>query len=132
MWVDDTEYTPSEICTLCDKPYGSSQAIFKTPCNHLFHNNCLNKYCEEYKNNECPVCGKDIGYSCTDVMAFKDKVLGNDKGPLFEGNDKILKIYNDQEGGKKRRSKKRRTKRNRNKRNRTKRNRNKRRFRVKK
>jgi hypothetical protein len=138
MWVDDTEYDPLKLCTLCDKPYGSSQAIFKTPCDHLFHNNCLNEYCEKNNNNICPVCGKDIGYSCTDVYAFKEKLLGDDKGnPLFEGNEKILNIYEGQEGGKKRRAKKRRTKRNRTKRSRNKRNRNKRmrtkrHFRVKK
>jgi hypothetical protein len=153
MWVDDTEYDPLKFCTLCDKEYGTSKAIFKTPCDHLFHNNCLKDYCEDkekeekikkVKNKEykmeapgCPVCGKDIGYSCIDVWAFKEKLLGNPDGnPLFEGNKHILDIYDaqvqDQEGGKKRRTKRNRTKRNRTKRNRTKRLRTKRHFRVKK
>jgi hypothetical protein len=134
MWVDDTEYDPSETCPICLHEYGTSQAIFKTRCNHVFHNNCLNEYCDTHRGNiKCPICRSDIGYACTDVWTFKEKLLGNPDGsPLFNGNEHILNIYEGQEGGKKRRAKKQRTKRNRNKRNRNKKMKTKRRFRVKK
>ena len=28
MWVDDTEYNPSETCPICLHEYGTSQSIF--------------------------------------------------------------------------------------------------------
>jgi hypothetical protein len=143
MWVDDNEYNPTDKCPICQDDYGKTEAIFKTRCNHLFHNNCLYDYCVKNRGNiKCPVCRSDIGYACTDVAGFKEKFLGNPDGsPLFEGNKHILDIYDaqvqNQEGGKKRRTKRIRTKRIRTKRNRTKRNRTKRlrtkrHFRVKK
>lgn len=33
-------------------------SIMKTPCNHLFHNRCLEKWLE--LKNECPYCRREI------------------------------------------------------------------------
>ena len=95
MWVDVTEYNKNDLCPICLEDYGTEQAIFKTPCNHMFHNNCLNKYCERNQGNVvCPVCRSDIGHSCMDVWAFKEKALGKpDEKPLFDSQH-IYNIYN--------------------------------------
>jgi len=97
-WIDTSQYDQSDICPICHEEYGTTKAIYKTVCNHNFHNDCLNEYCES-ANGEiyCPICRADIGYACTDVWAFKEKVLGNSRGgPLFNGNKHILEIYNNQ------------------------------------
>jgi hypothetical protein len=73
MWLGVNQYNPDDICSICHENYGTSQAIYKTPCNHVFHNNCLNQYCEMYEGNiVCPICRSDLGDSCMDVWAFKE------------------------------------------------------------
>ena len=128
MWVGVNEYNPQDICPICHEDYGTTQAIFKTPCGHFFHNNCLLGYCDANQGDiECPMCRSDIAEYCNDVYAFKERLLGDPDGsPLFEDdkNDHILNIYNNQEGGKKRRNSKKRNSRKRNTRNRNSRNRN--------
>jgi hypothetical protein len=104
-WIDKNKYDPHEICPICHEEYGTTQGIYKTSCNHIFHNNCLNEYCE-LNNGEiqCPVCRGDLGHTCMDVWAFKEKSLGTDNDDkLFNGNQDILDIYNNQsssQGGK--------------------------------
>jgi hypothetical protein len=73
----------------------------------LFHNNCLNEYCESQRGNiVCPICRSDLEYSCFDVWAFKEKNLGSDdNSPLFEGNKYISDIYYNQQAGKKQKTK---------------------------
>ena len=103
-WIDTTQYNQSDICPICHEEYGTTKAIYKTVCNHNFHNDCLHDYCES-TNSEilCPICRSNLGYACTDVWAFKEKALENSRGgPLFNGNEHILKIYNAQQGGRRR------------------------------
>jgi len=99
-WVDPSQYDPVDICPICREEYGIAQAIYKTPCNHLFHNNCLQAYCHAQGDNiTCPTCRSDVGYACMDVWAFKNKALGNPNGnELFHGNQHILQIYHAQPG----------------------------------
>jgi hypothetical protein len=48
----------------------------------------------------CPICRSDVEYACMDVWAFKNHMLGNTTGgPLFNGNEHLLEIYNNQRGG---------------------------------
>jgi hypothetical protein len=117
-WIDKNQYDPDEICPICYEKYGTTQGIYKTNCNHIFHNNCLNEYCE-HNNGEivCPICRADVGYTCTDVWAFKEQLLGNMNGdPLFDGNKDILDIYNNNQslsqGGKRMKKTKRRISKN--------------------
>ena len=71
MWVGLNEYNPEDMCPICHDDYGTTQAIFKTPCGHLFHNNCLLSYCDTNQGNVvCPICRADIEESCNDVYAF--------------------------------------------------------------
>jgi len=97
-WVDPSQYDAAEGCPICSEDYGIEKAIYKTPCNHLFHNNCLEEYCESQRGNiTCPMCRQDVGDACTDVWAFKTKTLGNPHGnELFHGNQHLLQIYHAQ------------------------------------
>jgi hypothetical protein len=95
-WIDKTQYNPDDICSICHEEYGTTTGIYKTiNCNHIFHNDCLYTYCEHNRGDiVCPVCRGDIGDACMDVSAFKEYFLGNSSGgPLFDGNEDILAIY---------------------------------------
>jgi hypothetical protein len=71
MWVGLNEYNPTDDCPICQNEFGTTQAIFKTPCGHLFHNNCLLSWCDEKGGDiECPMCRSDIAEYCNDVYAF--------------------------------------------------------------
>jgi Ring finger domain len=85
-------------CPICHDYFRETtdKVIYKTDCGHLFHNNCLNDYCNHIGRNNpnrilntisCPICGRDLGYACIDVDAFQDKFL--------EANlsDKVREIY---------------------------------------
>ena len=97
-WVDPSQYDPDDHCPICHEDYGIAQAIYKTPCNHLFHNNCLQDYCLIRDDNiTCPACRSNVEYACMDVWAFKTKTLGNPYGnELFHGNQHLLQIYHAQ------------------------------------
>lgn len=119
-WIEPSQYDPNDICPICHDNYGTTKAIYKTVCNHIFHNDCLNEYCEIQQGEiVCPVCRADVEYACMDVWSFKNNSLGNPRGePLFNGNKHILAIYNNQvpsQGGK-RYKRNKRTKRNKSKR----------------
>jgi hypothetical protein len=113
-WLDPSQYYPFDICPICQDELGTEQAIYKTSCSHIFHNNCLNTYCG--MKIECPLCREDIINNCMDVWAFAEQALGHQDGrPLFDGNEHILEIYNrkdiPQQGGKRRRRRKTRKRR---------------------
>ena len=73
------------MCPICFDDFSETpdQAVYKTDCGHVFHNNCLNKYCtkNERRGNPqiCPMCRKDLNTKksdqCTDVWTFKNKAL---------------------------------------------------------
>ena len=102
-WIDSSQYNPHDTCPICYEKYGTNNAIYKTDCNHIFHNDCLNEYCEHTNGNiTCPVCRADVGDACNAVWAFKEKMLGNESDkPLFDGNPRIMEIYNRIRGGRK-------------------------------
>jgi len=56
------EYEKYNIeCTIClEKFKDDIDIISLTPCHHLFHNKCLNKYFRKNKNAKCPNCNFDI------------------------------------------------------------------------
>ena len=93
-WLDTTEYNPKEICPLCLRKYTKAKGVYQIlPCKHIFHNDCLNDYCEHQNGTiKCPVCRSDAGqYTCMDVWAFKNYAL--DPSSLNR-NRHLLKIYN--------------------------------------
>jgi hypothetical protein len=94
--IDLSQYNPDDTCPICHENYGTTKGIYKTDCGHIFHNDCLNEYCE-LKHGEitCPICRGDVGNACMAVWAFKEKALGYDVN-LFNGNQHILDIYRNQ------------------------------------
>jgi len=48
-------------CPICTSPFCSQLAIVRTPCNHLFHKQCLAKWCRSH--NVCPMCRGDLRHS---------------------------------------------------------------------
>ena len=124
-WLSIDEYNSNDICPICHEEYGTTQAIYKTECGHIFHNNCLNDYCEHYDGNiVCPMCRANIGENaCMDVWAFKNKALGRLNNDLyFRNNPHVQSIYNSQlndapvniHGGRNRRQRSNRQRSNRN------------------
>lgn len=143
-WLNPTQYAPDDICAFCKSELGITEAIYKTPCNHTFHNDCFAEFCEMHNGDiSCPVCNINLGgdfdyYPCMETLGFKERILGRaDGSPLFTDKH-VLAIYNrvppelqqpiplksglKQLGGRKQRTKPRRTikrKRKINKRNKT-------------
>ena len=119
-WIGPDEYNQEEQCSICLEKYGVAKAIYRTTCNHIFHNDCLDDYCEIKQGIiECPMCRTNVGELCNNVSAFKSKSLGSPtKGePTFNENQHVLNIYNRLNGGKRRKIKTKVTK-NKNKRTR--------------
>jgi len=88
-WVVENDDLPETMCPICFDDFSETpdQAVYKTDCGHVFHNNCLNKYCikNERRGNPqiCPMCRKDLNTEksdqCTDVWAFKNKALATSR-----------------------------------------------------
>ena len=45
-------------CAICIEEFKRNQNIYKLPCSHIFHVNCLNKELEN--RQKCPICRKSI------------------------------------------------------------------------
>eukprot|EP01084_Bolivina_argentea_P152697 266321_1 len=75
-------------CGIClDSLKNGRDLVYALKCHHVFHNNCLNDYCEYgYKGSYqktlcCPLCRRkntpDIN-EATDVWTYKNKCLDPD------------------------------------------------------
>ena len=50
-------------CTICVNNFIENMEIYKTPCEHFFHKDCLNKYLKKLKKKSkltCPNCNQNI------------------------------------------------------------------------
>lgn len=54
----DDELEPPE-CPICQEEFVPNNTIKKTPCGHLFHEQCLGEWLENY-GKICPLCRKDL------------------------------------------------------------------------
>jgi hypothetical protein len=120
-WLEPSEYNPTDICSICHDDFGTQQAIYKTPCNHIFHNNCLNDYCENAgsifasEDDEqmfmlpCPMCRANLDENvCNDVWAFEEHALAPEYVEEIASKPHVLRIYQQGEslasqGGKRKR-----------------------------
>ena len=79
------------LCPICLAEFEDTpnQAIYQTECGHIFHNDCLSAVCD-LMQWRCPICRQSLTEAdCTDVYAFKEKILGD-----YGFNDpEIRKIY---------------------------------------
>lgn len=53
--VDSTE----ESCSICTEPFKIHSTV-KTPCGHLFHNRCIQRWITESSNMSCPMCRENL------------------------------------------------------------------------
>jgi hypothetical protein len=114
-WLNSSQIEDSnEICPICCFEFSKTpnQAIYKTACGHLFHNNCLAGVCEyKYKDyldtnrsNEkipvCPICRRildtDEYFQCMDVIAFKDKLFDEQSINKYLTDINVREIYDNQ------------------------------------
>ena len=123
-WLFPPQYNALDICPICHDSLGTEKGVYKTSCNHIFHNDCLYDLCDRRHDIICPICRTNLSEdgTCDDVFAFKHHDLRSITGRLFDGNQDILTVYNNQNqlqrnGGKRKQSrhkkqKKRKTKKN--------------------
>lgn len=116
-WLKTYEYDPKQGCPVCKKRLETEEAVYQAPCDHIFHNKCLNDQCDEEGDKTlCPVCHDKLGYSCMDVYAFENEGL-DENSALFTTNEDLYKKYKkkngkeSKSGGKKRKINKRTTRR---------------------
>jgi hypothetical protein len=96
-WVDPPEVDTTEECPICSQAFDSQHAVYKTSCGHLFHNDCLNQWCEtSYDRGSeltCPTCRANIqDEDCPNIWAFKNKALEEDT-PDFRDKPELRAIY---------------------------------------
>jgi len=95
-WVNVKLVNKNRKCKICEKKFKNTptSAIYRTSCNHFFHNNCLLDYCDmndDEGNTPCPICEESLELSCVDVWAFKNQELTTG---LYD--PEIIDIYNSQ------------------------------------
>ena len=88
MWLSNKQYDPTEICVICQEPFGVEQAIYQLDeCKHKFHTNCLHEFCKtkamgsfdnDYRVMNCPLCRNEVSrQSCVDVDNFVNNRIPN-------------------------------------------------------
>jgi Ring finger domain len=45
-------------CSICLGEYEEGEALFKLPCGHIFHAECINSWCSSH--TRCPLCNLDL------------------------------------------------------------------------
>lgn len=58
MRLDQTQMTERVNCAVCLVDINLSENIRRTPCEHYFHELCINDWCKKTLN--CPVCREDF------------------------------------------------------------------------
>lgn len=51
-----------EKCSVCLEKINKDEDIWKLPCNHFYHQDCIKKWLTEY-NYKCPICREPCGES---------------------------------------------------------------------
>ncbi len=93
-WLNqhDPAVLDNTLCPICYAEFKDTpeQAIYQTRCNHIFHNDCILAVCN-LMQWYCPICRRPLSEGdCTDVYAFKEKVLDEN---TFNNEPEIQKIY---------------------------------------
>ncbi|WP_257274866.1 RING-H2 finger protein, partial [Endozoicomonas sp. SESOKO4] len=80
--VENTQI-PDENCAVCHESFPHTANIVKTPCEHLFHEHCLNKWLQiglsARKVKTCPTCRGELGVIRKKLNDF-DKLLSQYNG----------------------------------------------------
>jgi hypothetical protein len=49
-----------DTCSICLEGYSGFNGKYKTPCNHEFHKDCLDKWVWNGKSQKCPLCNTHL------------------------------------------------------------------------
>lgn len=85
------------ICKICQKPLGEANAInrvFSTPCEHRFHENCINDWVEQFK--ECQECKKLVH-----IRDLKQVIVPPDTPEPLVQTGSVPKVHNTRHQSKK-------------------------------
>ena len=56
----DTTKIDYNKCTICLANFDNEDLVKMLPCQHIFHNDCINVWLQNY-NYKCPICRKEAG-----------------------------------------------------------------------
>ncbi|GMH72140.1 hypothetical protein TrRE_jg11991 [Triparma retinervis] len=56
--VDHQTNREAELCSICLCEYENCNSVVRLPCDHLFHDDCLDKWVQN--NFRCPLCNEDL------------------------------------------------------------------------
>ena len=105
------EDTYGDKCTICLDGFNFEEKIYKTPCEHIFHINCFDKYLKGIDKKDkliCPNCNQNllINKKYLKLRArkidIKKKVKSKDNEMIFNkinrsSNDRLSEFDNDKE-----------------------------------
>ena len=67
---------PQEECPICYTPIAEG-GRFVTPCNHVFHDECIQQWFDSSPDTQCPLCRQrirsnpELDLSCRDLTSFR-------------------------------------------------------------
>lgn len=111
VFSDLNDEDKDNVCSICTGKFSDTQeqVLYKTDCNHIFHNNCLvdvclHKYNDFQEHNLfalCPICRAELdagtSFQCLYITGFKENKLHN-KTIQKDCSPKAKKIYYAQDG----------------------------------
>ena len=85
------------ICSICFDNINNLEWVYKTPCNHIYHIECL----EEWRNTEnSKNCGFNTCPNCRSSFTDVDRTLYQSKEQIEHVNKILNRIHNDPEAQK--------------------------------
>ncbi|BEI82565.1 hypothetical protein CcaverHIS002_0304330 [Cutaneotrichosporon cavernicola] len=60
-WANaQVEGEKDESCAICQDDYEPSQFVLVTPCSHMYHSSCLERWIKTPNVSSCPMCRRDL------------------------------------------------------------------------
>ena len=87
-----------DICTICMDKFVENILISKTPCEHIFHKNCFNRYLKGIKKKDkliCPNCNQNllVNKKFLKLRAKKNDKVEVKKKVIHKKEDKDMAIF---------------------------------------
>ena len=87
-----------DICTICMDNFVQNILISKTPCEHIFHKNCFDRYLKGIKKKDkliCPNCNQNllVNKKFLKLRANKNDKIELNKKVIHKKEDKEMSIF---------------------------------------
>ena len=87
-----------DICTICMDNFAQNILISKTPCEHIFHKNCFDRYLKGIKKKDkliCPNCNQNllVNKKFLKLRAKKNDKIEVKKKVIHKKEDKEMSIF---------------------------------------